>query len=140
MRPATSKAALVQEVIGTLRRHGFTVARAEDPVCTPTLVAQVTNVPSSSLDEYEKVTREDGHLTCNVENRPTGGNVVERWLDDPSKEVLLVANVRCFLYPDDERGAEQAARLDAALANLARSLRKRSNGGARAVATAGRTS
>jgi hypothetical protein len=119
----------VQMARATLRAHGFTVDEVTDPVCSPTLIAELANLHLSgptnqNSSARSEIRRREGHLICSIDRsqqlpdqnpreliEETVGNADARW---------YVANVDCSIYAHEDRRHEQVARLRAALKALGR--------------------
>ena len=98
-------------------KHGFRLSRSADPVCTETLVADLTNIhfsgPAENIERHDEVARRQGHLGCDVHSEPLlPGEATEITASAGKGNAdarLILANVDCALYLDDET---PRARLD----------------------------
>jgi hypothetical protein len=114
-----------------LRENGFNVDLVTDPVCTPSMVLQLSNVhsrgPNENILEGDEIFRREGHVWCIVETQPLVPGAAPQALDDfergKATARVWVANADCALYASDEDKDAQLARFQNVIDALDREAR-----------------
>lgn|SRR5829696_1753050 len=138
-RPLTAS-----ELMGTLRRHGFTVFRIPgDAICVapvaermPVSVGNVLSEgPHENYDRRDEITEREGHVFCGLRRGPIWGWKLDENLDAPPASPLFsgdkaefnFANLECTLYPKGARKDVHVRNLQRAVRDLASLARRKRN-------------
>lgn len=110
------------QVVPVLRDHGFSVY--PDPyTCAGAtdIMIDLSNIlffgPNANEEQHDEITAREGHLICSLRTSPIYGdtNDVQEFERSAEKVKLVLANLECTLYPEQDA---QVERLDEAFAAL----------------------
>jgi hypothetical protein len=128
----------IADVARTLREQKFSVARDEgSALCSaPQVAAVLTNIhfdgPNENISNHDEISKREGHVSCAVERRSARGAKLRKDLHAPAASPIFsgrkarfwLANVDCVIYPEGRQTESNIRRLEVAMKQLARSLRK----------------